>query len=168
MVATFGKYTSLKASARWESFDWSSCCLLLDVSSLVTTTQNKRPVVFHTVSFATINFHFTLVCCFFLFPFAGLVVGFDLFALRSGRNLFSIADACSGEVWMSLVHNLEPKRRVAALRFPSFLMQNFALCLPKDNFPSIMFLNLNRFPLWRRCVLFTKCFVWLWVSFCFC
>lgn len=132
-----------------------------------TTTQNKRPVVFHTVSFATINFHFTLVCCF-LFPFAGLVVGFGLFALRSGRNLFSIADACSGEVWMSLVHNLEPKRRVAALRFPSFLMQNFALCLPKDNFPSIMFLNLNRFPLWRRCVLFTKCFVWLWVSFCFC
>lgn len=47
---------------------------------------------------------------------------------------------------MSLVHNLEPKRRVAALRFPSFLMQNFALCLPKDNFPSIMFLNLNRSP----------------------
>lgn len=41
-------------------------------------------------------FHFGLL--FFLFPFAGLVVGFDLFALRSGRNLFSIADACSGEV----------------------------------------------------------------------
>lgn len=44
-------------------------------------------------------------------------------------------------VW---VHNLEPKRR-AALRFPSFWVQNFALFQPNDNFPSSIFLNLNRF-----------------------
>lgn len=72
MVATFGKYTSLKASARWKAL---YILLLLPppgcVSSLVTmtsatATQNKRPVVIHTVS--TTNFHFTLVWCSFCWP----------------------------------------------------------------------------------------------------
>lgn len=82
--ATLGMYTSLKASAAMGKL-WSSCCLLLlrDVSLFLgngdrgATAQNKRRVIFKTAS--TTNFHSLLFR--FVLSFAGLVVGFDLFAL---------------------------------------------------------------------------------------
>lgn len=113
------------------------------------TAQNKRRVIFNTAS-AT-NFHSLLFR--FVLSFAGLVVGFDLFALLLFRTEFVFDIVCwcfdRGKLeYVSLVcvcvHNLEPKRR-AALRFPSFWVQNFALFQPNDNFPSSIFLILNRF-----------------------
>lgn len=97
----------------------SSCCLLLDVSLPWWRWRRRRRHKTNGPSSSTQFPRQTSISLWFDVPFAGLVVGFDLFTLTFGRNLFSIADACSGEVWTSLVHNLEPKRR-EALRFPYF------------------------------------------------
>lgn len=106
MVATFSKYTSLKASARWESFGSPPVASSSSWMSLPWWRRRRRrrhktngPFVFNTVS--TINFHFTY---WFVVPFAGLVVGFDLFALRSDGIWSSIANACSGEVSERLLY----------------------------------------------------------------
>lgn len=151
--ATLGMYTSLKASAAAGKL-WSSCCLLLlrDVS-LVTATVASRHRTNDASSSRQLPRRTSIryfLGLFFLLLASWLVLICSHCCLLFGWNLFliSCADACPGEAWICLslvwVHNLEPKRR-AALRFPSFWVQNFALFQPNDNFPSSIFLILNRF-----------------------
>lgn len=160
-VATFGMYTSLKASAAMGKL-WSSCCLLLrdvSLSSLVTATAPRHRT--NDASSSTqlprrTSILYSLVCCSFCWPRGWF--WFVRTALSDGICFGSCADACPGEAWicLSCVHNLEPKRR-AALRFPSFWVQNFALFQPNDNFPSSIFLILNRFsPPTERCFAYLR------------
>lgn len=94
------------------------------------TAQNKRRVIFNTAS-AT-NFHSLLFRfgSFFCWP-RGWFWIVRTAALSDGICFwYRVLMLWSGEAWICLsrvwVHNLEPKRR-AALRFPSFWVQNFAL-----------------------------------------
>lgn len=157
-------YTSLKASAAVGKL-WSSCCLLLlrDVSlvtAIVAPRHRTNDASSSTQLPRRTSIRYSLGLFFLLL--ASWLVLICSHCCSFGRNLFliSCADACPGEAWICLsrvwVHNLEPKRR-AALRFPSFWVQNFALFQPNDNFPSSIFLILNRFsPPTERCFAYLR------------
>lgn len=72
------------------------------------------------------------------------------------RTEFVLYRWCLSRGKLECVLYIVSNRNVGKRYVSPILIQNFTLFQPNDNFPSLIFLYLNRFPLWRRCLLFTN------------
>lgn len=148
-------YTSLKASAWWVSF---GPAIVYFISIPWRSWRRRQLLLRHKTndaSWLTQLLRKTSIWLYIPYPFAGLVVSFDVFALFSdGIRSLSIM-LFRGKLECLLYIN-SSNRNVGQRYASPILIQNFTLFQPNDNFPSCMFLNLNRFPLFRRFLLFTN------------
>lgn len=151
-------YTSLKAPARWESFSPPVACF--KTSSVPWWPRRRRlrrrqwQWRHKTKNASSFTQLLRLTSISLLLSFCWPRVGFDVFALLSDGicSLSLMLVRGKLECVLYIVSNRNVGKRYAS----PILIQNFTLFQPNDNFPSLIFLDLNRFPLWRGCLLFTN------------
>lgn len=146
MVTTFGKYTSLKASARWESFYYPPVA-----SWWMSLPWWRRRRQWHKTNGPSSSAQFprrTSISLWFVVPFllASWLVLICSLCFRSD-GIWSLCSWCllGRSLWTSLVHNCEPKRW-AALRFPFFDAEFRSLFCRKTTSPRLCFWTWTGFP----------------------